>query len=85
MVSMQVADELGNERVVWTSNGIAPYSVDDPGVGKAGFEPLLRPARCTVSMDALKRHLQIKQDWHEICALNIRNLSGMWKESVQQS
>ena len=32
---MQVALELSSERVLWTSNGIAPHSIDDPGVGKA--------------------------------------------------
>ena len=31
---VQVASELGSERVIWTTNGIAPHSIDDPGVGK---------------------------------------------------
>ena len=32
--TLQVASALGEERVVWTDNGIAPYSIDNMGVGK---------------------------------------------------
>ena len=44
---MQVALELGSERVLWTSNGIAPHSIDEPGVGKATFRTAFFSAHCT--------------------------------------
>ena len=47
MIFMQVALELGSERVLWTSNGIAPHSVDDPGVGKAFLQTAFLSARCS--------------------------------------
>ena len=37
---MQVANILGKDRVVWTDNGIAPHSIDDPETGEQDLKCL---------------------------------------------
>ena len=45
MATLQVAETLGRNRVVWTDNGIAPYSIENSDLG----EPDKRVPRIVVA------------------------------------